>query len=296
VPPEADRKRLARGLVAMSRAHAFGWVEAHYGAAVVASHYFRLDNALDERTTRALEANVDAFVASRPDRFPPADPGRGSADPARIVETLSPHAHELRSGGHDAIFSALALRALRDLPDHATPAVVDGVCRLLQVFFANRAPVRPSAWAREHPLPALGGPEDVATATLRATLRPWSHLAGVGTSGVIHWVTHAEALVSLEELGHRDVARRAYEAHALHLNPGPVEDTGRPPPAREPLDWLAPAYWEGDAPRRAMGGTWLAGHSFKLPYSLFRLLRSVDDPALREAALRRASLLLVPFE
>jgi hypothetical protein len=61
------------------------------------------------------------------------------------------------------------------------------------------------------------------------------------------------------------------------------------------VDWLASGWWESDAPRRAFHGTWLGGHSFKLPYSAFRLLRRVEDPALREAALVRATELLIPF-
>ena len=139
------------------------------------------------------------------------------------------------------------------------------------------------------------GPDDVALRTLRATLRPWSHVRLVGASGVIHWVTHAEALVTLEELGHADTARRGYAALETHIH-RPVADDGDPPPVRPPRDWLGPDFWEGDLPRRAFGGSWLAGHSFKLPHSLFRLLRRVQEPDLRRDALARAALLTVPFE
>jgi len=44
------------------------------------------------------------------------------------------------------------------------------------------------------------GIADLAQATLRAIQRPWSHLREVGMSGVLHWVTHAEALLTLEDL------------------------------------------------------------------------------------------------
>lgn len=63
-----------------------------------------------------------------------------------------------------------------------------------------------------------------------------------------------------------------------------------------PVDWLGPEYWESDAPRRVLGHTWFNGHSFKLPYSLFRLLRRTEDQALRNACLIRASKLSIPFE
>jgi len=295
VPAATKAAHLAAGLVALSRVHPQGWVGGHFGAAVVASHYFCEDNDLDGRTARALRANVDAFLAHRPDQFPKAGPGAGTADPVRIVERLDRQVHELRSGGHDKIFAALALRALKDLPEYATPAVVDGICRLLEVFAATARPVTASRYALEHPTEPYRGPADLAAATLRAMLRPWGHVRQVGTSGVLHWVTHAEALLTLEDLGYGEVARKGYAAHQLVHN-RPVVDDGSRPPERPPVDWLGPAYWESDTPRRALDGSWLFGHSFKLPYSLFTLLRRVDDEALRSASLTRAALLSVPFE
>jgi hypothetical protein len=288
---------LARGLLALSRVHPRGWVPGHAGAAVIAAHYFAEDNALDEATTRALRRQVDAF-AQHPEDYPPGapvDPGSGTADPARIVETLDEKVAELGSGGHDKIYASLALRALRDLPDFATPAVVDGICRVIEVFQATSSKTRPSRWTEEHPMAPYRAPADLAQATLRAIQRPWSHLREVGTSGVLHWVTHAEALLTLEDLGYRDVARRGWAAQQLHVN-RPVEDGGDRPPDRPAIEWLRPPYWESDAPRCLFQNSWLAGHSFKLPYSLFRLLRRVDDPAIRSAALHRASLLYVPFQ
>jgi hypothetical protein len=159
---------------------------------------------------------------------------------------------------------------------------------------ADRRPVAETAHQKEHPLPAYSGPTGVATTTFRAALCPWSDVRQVGASGVLHWITHAEAIVTLAELGHEDVARHAYAALGRNIN-RPVSDAGGPAPRREPLDWLGPAYWESASPRQAMGGTWLGGHAFKLPYSLFRLLRRVEDEPLRTAAVVRASELLIPF-
>jgi len=297
-PPEGAAPgpdHLALGLVAMGVAHGGGWPSGHHGAAVLAGHFFCRDNGLGARAERALRAQLDAYVARRPAEFPGPDPGPGSADPALIAERLDRQIPMLRSGGHDAIFASLALRALRERPDLASPAVVDGVCRLLDAFAATARPARPSRHHLEHPLRPYADADDLASVTLRATLRPWGHVMQVGASGVLHWVTHAEALVTLEELGHGEVARRGHDAHRLHIN-RPVEAGGAPEPDRAPVDWLGPDYWESDAPRRPLDGTWLFGHSFKLPYSLFRLLRRVDDPDLRRAALARAARLSIPFD
>ena len=53
---------------------------------------------------------------------------------------------------------------------------------------------------------------------------------------------------------------------------------------------------ESDAPRKVQDDSWFFGHSFKLPYSLFRLLRRTRDQALRTAGLTRAAKLSIPFE
>jgi hypothetical protein len=294
-PPPARPSLLALGLTALAREQRT-WVAGHAGASLIAAHYFAQDNKLDERTARAHRAHVDAFIAKNPDDYPAPDPGPGKADPAKIAETLDKHVHELRSGGHDAIYAALALRALSDLPELATPSVVDGVCRLLGQHVGAYQPVRMPTHLREHPAPPCESPEELAVATFRGVLRPWDHVRLVGASGVLHWVTHAEALVTLEELGYKDVARHGYTAQQLNVHLRPLHDEGGRPPERPALDWLAAPYWESAAPRRLFRDSWLGGHAFKLPHSVLRLAQRVTDADLRRAGLQRSALLLVPFE
>ena len=224
--PSAPRPSLlALGLSSLRREQRT-WVAGHAGATLIAAHYFAHDNALDERTARAHRAHVDAFVAKNPDDYPKPEPGPGKADPGKIAETLDAHVHELRSGGHDAIYAALALRALRDLPEYATPSVVDGICRLIGQHVAAYQPVRTPPRLLERPVPPCESPEALAVATFRAVLRPWDHVRLVGASGVLHWITHAEALVTLEELGYKDVARHGYAAQQLNVHLREVRDEG----------------------------------------------------------------------
>jgi hypothetical protein len=269
-------------------------VSGHSGAAVLAAHFLARTTPLDERTHRALRAQVDAFVERNKEDFDEPSPGPGRADVGRLVETLDAQIGAFRGNGHDAIYGALALRALHEQPALATPAVLDGLCLVLAQI-AARSPVEETAWNQENPLPPYVESDAIAEITLRAILRPWNDVRRVGASGVLHWVTHAEALVTLDALGYPDLARRGHAAHRLHMNAHPPESGGRPPD-RAAVEWTRPEYWESDAPRRLFGGTWLAGHAFKLPFSLFELLRRTDDPALRLSALVRASHLLVPFE
>ncbi len=294
-PSPLGPEYLAKGLAALSDAHRRGWLQGHSGAAVLAACYFCKENGLGERTTEALARQIEAFVAKNPDEFPAPVPGRGTADPVRIVEQLDSQIGALRAGGHDVIFASLALRALRDLPEYATPKIVDGICDLLRLIVERRTPDPDTPHNREHPLPPYGSTKDVAAITLKATLRPWGDVARVGASGIIHWITHADAVVTLEDLGYADLARRGHAAQRLHINQ-PITGGERGEPDRRPVDWLGPDYWESDTPRKLFADTWLAGHAFKLPYSLFRMLRRADDETLTSACLLRATRLQVPFE
>jgi len=56
---------------------------------------------------------------------------------AAIPEALSNNIDQTRESGHNVIFAAIALRALRDHPQYATPSLVEGIRKLIEGF--NRA-------------------------------------------------------------------------------------------------------------------------------------------------------------
>ena len=108
-------------------------------------------------------------------------------------------------------------------------------------------------------------------------------------SRVLHWVTHADALLTLSELGYDEVARLGHKAHQQAINhPG---DAAIPPgvDGSKGSQWFKSGHWESDRPR---DGFWAAGHSFKFPYSILRLARWLQDPDPRMNGLERVSWLL----
>ena len=288
------RDVLAQGLMALAHAHKRGWARGHHGAAVIASYYFCLEHPLDEPTLHALRGQVESFVQYRRAEFPGLDPGPGNADVGPVLEQLEAHVHELRSGGHDAIYASLALRALQDLPHYATPKVIDGLRRLLVSFVETLPVTEATEWQREHPAEPYADSAALARETLDAMQRPWESVLELGAGQVVHWVTHADALVTLDELGHGAIARKAWPAHRRYIH-HPLGDGTGSGPSKAAIDWLSAEYWEGKAPRQPQKGSWFFGHTFKLPYSLFRLLRGVEDEAVRRACLVRGAQLSVPF-
>jgi hypothetical protein len=71
---------------------------------------------------------VAELVAPFPDG--PPHPERAGS----IAEALSRNIGALRQSGHNVIFAALALKALREHPSHATSEIVTGICRLIAGF------------------------------------------------------------------------------------------------------------------------------------------------------------------
>jgi len=288
--PAADaiigKSYLKRGIEALSDSSCCGPLSGHGGAAVIAAYYFCRENALDERTVLRIRRKLDEFMAGAGESFavkrdhlgPPA-----SVD--RIAETLSESVSSLRAGGHDAIFGTLALKALRDFPEAAMEPVVDGVCRALRNF-AVFFPVQTSRYNLEHPLAPYGTPQDIVRATSLAILR---ERPGMRMASVLHWVTHADALVTLGELGFGEVAKLGYPAHQQAINhPGDVTNPSGEDWSTGPL-WFKSGYWESEAPR---DGFWGAGHSFKFPYSILKLAQRLQAPDEKVNGLERVSWLL----
>lgn len=113
--------------------------------------------------------------------------------------------------------------------------------------------------------------------------------------GAIHWVTQADALVTLSECGYSDVARLGYAAHQTFIN-HPVLEQEAAASALEPAAtrWLEAGYWESDEPRRPRSQSWLNG-TLKLPFSLFRLAKRLEE-ATDARGIDRAPWLIGEFE
>ncbi len=296
------KEYLARGLAALSGAHRFPWNHAHHAAAVVAGYYFCRENTLDRRTRLAVKKQLDDFIAYRR-AYLGSEPERGGkpAPPDPIVEILSQNLSRLRSGGHDAIYGGLALKALRDLPEMATAGTVDGVVRLIRRVLQELPAIEPTEVERDNPAAPYRGDQDVVDVTCEAILRPREGFAKAGLRGAgnaIHWVTHADALLTLSELGYADAAKAGHRAHRQYV-PRAADEPGEAAPeapAERFSDWLGAEFWEGREPRASQGGSWLFSHAFKFPYSLFRLLRKVGDPAKKARCVERGAWLAARFK
>ncbi len=126
---------LRRGLSAMARAWRANTMAGHPGAALVAGCCFAdVHRDLDARVHSGIESELDRIIAGEESWFDPDAVGMTIAElfepfpdaPSHpepthaIAEALSGNIDALRQSGHNVIFAALAIKALREHPQHAT--------------------------------------------------------------------------------------------------------------------------------------------------------------------------------
>ncbi len=291
--PIGQREILA-GLDAMSRVADDGndpFADGHAAAAVMASAFFCKENDLDVATQDAIRALLEGRLLAGP-LFAPRP--QEAADPALaqgLVDDLDHGIDALRRSGHNIIFAVVSLKALREVPEAATPARVAGLRAMVRSFPAE--PV--SSDARREPPP---DPSDEA-AFIRFVFAEYLaalqlYLEGRGHHGFAgHVVTVGHALVELCRLGHADTARKglpAYREFVAHARRG-ADLGGRrvaAAPARAPRP-LDRDYWVAQRGRR-MGG-FASSHVVKYPYSFYALLVGLTDDELKRRVLEKVDYL-----
>ena len=206
---------LEKGLTCMSRSMVKSVWPAHYGAAVIAAYYYVEENDLSQETVEAIRVQADRMMEKHATYFEPW-PSEASRDDAEdlIVDVLRGNVHKLCIG-HNVIYSALAIKALRDTPGMHPPEMVAGLQDLIQAFDTIRfgmyiggkgKGVEEMTLAADDDVPSSSEVGDIVALTFSEFLKFKQiydldiHKAQVG-----HLITHAHALVELLELGFPDL-------------------------------------------------------------------------------------------
>lgn len=315
-----DHRYLVAGLRGLGNAPRAGTTMAgHLGAAVVAGYFIGEDHAdLDPEVTAAIESELDRVIAGEESIwFDPAKAGMTAAElfaplpeeapgePAAdsLADALANNIGSLRQSGHNAIFASIALRALRDHPDLATPALVAGIRQLIGGF-DGAVPGRgyygkEMGWkaGNEVDLPPddgvapYGSLQTMAARTIDE-LVDTAHQHRRGFGGLFHLVNHGAALVELDRQGYGTLARRGLDAHREHLRlrrtlPDLTDELGALEKAER--DPWTPEYW---ARREStQWSAWLT-HRIKTLYGFELLLGEIEDAATKARARDRFRYLM----
>ena len=283
----SNKRLVLLGLNALARAHELNYfTDGHRGAAMVAAHLLCRDNGLNDRARSRIEELVDLNWSNTPLC---TDHPEEAPRPERVEEigaVLTEGAESLRQVGHNAIFAMLAIKGFHLVPEAATPARIEGVCKLIHML---------KPWRDVEPDPEVNPPpfEDTTAASrfiLREARDAIDRFIGFGQGYAGHMLTFGQALVELAAMGDvawaescRDAFRKYVTVTRLGPEPGAKAIPDHP---RSDLRPTEAGYWEARGDHDVD-----IGHVFKYPYSCYDLLRHADDPELAQAWDARADQL-----
>lgn len=306
-----DFQYLYKGLCGLARAHRGGAMAGHLGAAVIAGYFFGEDHHdLDRGVFAAIEKELDRIIdgdesiwfnsqkagVTVPELFAPfAEEELAEEDIPTLAQALSANIGKTRQSGHNVIFASLALRALHDHPQFATPSIVTGIGKLIAQF-NGAVPGRgyygkQRGWivGNQVSLPADDRLPLYTSAPAMADvvidqLTQSASVRRQGFGGLFHIINHAAGLADLAQFGYKDLARRGLPAHHHHVRlwrslPDVEDELGALKRAEH--DPRTPQYWNRESSDQWSG--WVT-HRIKTLYGFFSLLQFVDEPQRRKKA------------
>jgi hypothetical protein len=313
-----DFAYLSKGLYALARAHQVNTMSGHLGAAVIAGYFIAEQHPdLDQKVYKGIEAELDQIIGGESvfspgknakisaaqmfEPFPREQPQENLVD--GIADALARNIGKTRQSGHNVIFASIAIRALKDHPDLATPALIDGIRRLIAGFdgatpgsgYYGKAKGRIDG--RKVPLPkdASFSPypdlESMAVTVMDELIENAArHRQGFG--GLWHVINHAAGLIELTQYGYRELALKGLPAHHQHVRllrtlPDVADELGAETPTE--YDPLVPEFWE---PGRIRRGRAHLTHRVKTLYGFDTMIELIADQEKRRQGRARLRYLM----
>lgn len=283
-----ENRYLSAGIAAMAGTSA-GTANpgGHFAAAVIAAYFLAKEYHLDDQATAALRTALDQMMLAQPGHFPTSAhaPPAGDGE-ARIVSALAASIDRFVTIGHNVIFATLALKALRQRGTPITEHEAAGIARTVTAMGAGGPPTEifgmPVPTEITADMQPYDGPGEIASACLTVASKFQHIYSGQFQGYACHLLTHGHALIELERLGYRELARRGHRPHRLQARQLSVlfnwSGTGQQPAEALTHTPHEAAFW-----RHPFPWTWWGGHVFKYAYHHTALLALVD-PELRARA------------
>ena len=301
-----DFEFLSKGLNALARAHTMGPMAGHLGAAVVAGYFVGEQRPnLDDKVVEGIENDLARVMAGESvfgkkmsnkakitdselfDPFPGQKPDATLID--GIAEALSKNIAKPRSSGHNVIFASLAIRALKEHPDFATPSVTDGIRKLIALFDTihpgsgyygkgrGRISGNKITLPEEDDIPPYDNLPGMAMAVLDEVIGQDPGVQRQGYGGLVHVINHAAAITDLAQSGYPELVPAAVASHRHHIRlwrnlPNVAGEFGQ-----KKISQHSPhnsAYWtSGEVPYDRA----LLTHRVKTMFGFDELVQVIDD-------------------
>ncbi len=305
-----DFDYLYKGVCGLANAHNAGTMAGHLGAAVAAGYFFSEDQSnLPDRVFQGVGSELDRVIAGEEaiwfnakkvgitaaelfEPFPEESPKSDSIK--SIVTALQKNVGTLKQSGHNIIFASLAVRALHDHEDYATPKIVIGIRKLIEGF--NKVPPGRGFYGKEkgwltgnqvklsanENFPKYESIQQMVDVTI-SELISTAAIKKQGFGGLWHIINHAAAISDLDRFGYKEVAQEALTAHHQHIRlwrslPDVESDLGAVVKADH--DPREPAYWEGMLKRDEARLT----HRIKTLYGFYTIKDFIEDDGTKKKA------------
>jgi hypothetical protein len=306
-----DFEYLSKGICGLARAHQANAMAGHLGAAVIAGYFFGEDHHdLDMKVHSAIQKELDRILGGEESLwfdqkkagitivqlFEPLPKERPQQKRiGAIADALAGNIGKTRQSGHNVIFASIAIRALSDHPDLATPAAVDGIRKLIEGF--NGAVPGRGYYGKQRGW-ITGDQVALPKAAEAASYRSQQAMAELvidqlmqfasehrrGFGGLFHLINHAAGITELSRFGYKTLAEKGFEAHRHHVRlwrsrSNLEQELGTLQRAEQ--DPRTPEYWSEPKPTQ-----WSARltHRIKTLYGFFTLLEFIEDAAKRKKA------------
>lgn len=277
----ATDEYLKHGLIAMSKCMENGfWLHGHVGAEILTNTFFILEFDPDDDLKAAIQDRINRLIVSKPSYFDDhLLVSQHHATKDAIEKELAKCTSNLSTAGHGVIFGTLTLKAVRKLDGWLPLAVNEGIIKLLvntQSDDPNRYYGQEDYQNAKIDLSAIPDFQtpDVAA---RYTLAHQDYFKSQEVDGKfyhfqgnqLHDITHANALVMLEEMGYAEMATKGIQSLRKQIKLGqlspPHDHKYESKAVFSPMD---PSFWLRDVQDE---------HHFKLAYSVVHLLRRHED-------------------
>ncbi len=295
---------LKKGLFGLSRAYRANTMTGHLGAAVVAGYFFserhpQLDSkvhaGIENELSRIIQGEELAFNPRKdddiavPELFEPHSEEKPREDQIeRIAQALSHNIDKTRQSGHNVIFAAIAIRALKDHPEYATPSIIEGISRLIRGFddespgngyygkTIGRIDGNKVSLNEDDDFPLYSDQQAMAEVVLDELIHKAAERRQ-GFGGLHHIINHAAALTELSQYGYKELGEMGLRAHQQHMRlwrslPNVSNELGAEKPVEH--DPRIPAFWDS---LRVEKGRAKLTHRIKTLYGFFTLVRLIDD-------------------
>lgn len=311
---DLDRRLLEEGLatIASSRERTGDLWHAHYGAGAIAAYFYVRENRLTSLAAGSVTAEAKAMLRQHGTRSAPTDLPDACLPlveaEARIADALEQTIGELHWVGHQAIYGAVSLKAIRELEGWGTAEEIEQIAQLIASFertIPGRSWVNTTVKEIRHMrleekdgFLEIQNPMQLSQLILEelgafhTIYQAESHHDLIG-----HMLTYGHALNILYELGYRELFDKGIPpflkmVKALRLSRSIDAITDKATALQSPVDVLPLTraersgalpheleYWLTD--RRCHD--WYGGHVFKFPFSFYHHARNVEaEPEIWE--------------